>query len=130
VLITRYQVHVDDYRYGVYKSLCGAAVNGDITIGSHLAPEGPTLAGFKVGNQNHEGILTKDQSARIHSCEKGTGCKCETAGNKTVLILPIITRDGDQEIRETGIGGGWGDLTHRPELHIEDEASIGKLLAL
>lgn len=99
-------------------------------MAQHLAPEGPALAGFKVGNHIQEGILTLDQDVRIHSCEKGTRCKCNAPNNNTVWIRPIITRLNGEEISEMGVGGGGGDLTGRPELELDSDVVIQQLMTL
>lgn len=59
------QVHVDDYRYGLYRAL----VNGV----EPKAPEAAKLMGFNFGNRYQEGCLT-DRQTRLHSCERGTRC--------------------------------------------------------
>ena len=60
------QVHVDDYRYKLYRAL--AAGEGI------KAEEAARLFGYKCGNHTQEGCLTERQS-RLHSCEQGTGCE-------------------------------------------------------
>ena len=67
---------------------------------------------------------------RIHSCEKGTECKCYAASHKIVWIRPIITRTAGHEIGEIGVGGGGGDLTGRGELLLDSETAIRDLMAL
>lgn len=60
------QVHVDDYRYKLYRALA--------TGEEPRAPEAARLFGYKFGNHMQEGCLTRNQS-RLHSCEQGTGCE-------------------------------------------------------
>lgn len=62
------QIHVDEYKHGVYKSLRRSD--------EAKAPEAFKLVGTHVGNTYQEGCLTKHSTdrCRIHSCEKGTGC--------------------------------------------------------
>ncbi|TGO33219.1 hypothetical protein BHYA_0259g00010 [Botrytis hyacinthi] len=101
------QIHVDKYKYKLYQSL---RQDGSDDQSRFLAPEGPVLVGYIVGNGPQEGCLTTDKSVRIHSCEKGMGCSAYGEDN-IVLIRPFIARGPDGvEIAEVGIGGGWGDL--------------------
>lgn len=106
------QIHVDDYKLGVYKSL-------RVTIGDneflHLSPEAPALTGFTRGNDVIDGILTQDYSVRLHSCEKGTHCPRMKKGN-VVFITPIVTHLSDEnDLLDIGIGGGGGDLEQLEE---------------
>ena len=61
-------------------------------------------------NDQQDGCLTSDISAKIHSCEKGN--YCETVKNSSVVwIQPIIAHlpDGVDMI-EAGAGGGTDDV--------------------
>jgi hypothetical protein len=66
------QVHVDDYRYGLYRSLMSGV--------EPKAQEARQLIGFQCGNHFQQGCLTDEQS-RLHSCEKGTECEIWSKGN-------------------------------------------------
>jgi DNA cross-link repair 1C protein len=121
------QVHVDSYKLRIYQSL-GGNLAGNSSIEPHLTREGPSLAGFKFGNQHHNGILTLDHSVKLHSCEKGTWCECNAANNTTVWIRPIIARVNGNDIIEKGIGGGAGDLTQRPELELHSDLIVQELM--
>jgi DNA cross-link repair 1C protein len=60
------QVHVDDYRYKLYRALAtGEGIK---------AEEAARLFGYNCGNHTQEGCLTRRQT-RVHSCEQGTGCE-------------------------------------------------------
>ena len=113
------QIHVDDYKYGLYKSL---AKTSDGNIPSQ---EGHALFGFKLGNHQHAGCLTRDISVRLHSCEPSTGCPAVNSPH-TVFITPVIHRSAAGEvIPELGAGGGGGDLAQVPkslELTQDDRA--------
>jgi len=103
--------------------------DGERLFGSHLTQEAPILAGYKVGNTDHSGILTLNNTVRLHSCEKGI--KCSHLGDQTVWIKPIITRTSSgQDICEIGIGGGGGDLNQRPEIELGSDAIIMQLMEL
>ncbi|KAI9744485.1 MAG: hypothetical protein M1818_002014 [Claussenomyces sp. TS43310] len=110
-------IHVDQYKLRLYQSL---------GVDSH---EGATLSGYRCGNTKQSGILTHDQGVRLHSCEKGI--RCAGIGSETVWIRPIITRTASgREVNETGIGGGGGDLTERPELQLGSSAALQQLMQL
>ncbi|KAK3705078.1 hypothetical protein LTR37_013445 [Vermiconidia calcicola] len=113
------QVHVDDYRYGIYRALA----NGS----EPKAPETVKLMGFHCGNHFQEGCLTSGQ-CRIHSCEKGTGC--EIWNKDFVRITPIISRHNGMEMAELGAGGGQGDLNQQHDLEVSDTGLVGQLMAL
>lgn len=109
---------MDNYKLRLYQSLRdGSSENS--SSGSFLTHDGPALAGYQCGNAHQAGCLTNDINVRIHSCEKGMYCK--TINEKTVWIRPIVTRTkAGAEVGETGVGGGLGDLTRRPELELDD----------
>ncbi|RYP76533.1 hypothetical protein DL771_001767 [Monosporascus sp. 5C6A] len=115
----RSRIHVDDYKLRIYKSLISATKSSDdrFPVLTHLAKEAPYLVGLTRGNSQQEGCLTRDEDARIHSCEKGTGCSVMTnIHNKPVVwIKPIVAhlKDG-QDVVEVGIGGGGDDLVEKP----------------
>lgn len=75
------QVHVDTYRYGLYRALA----NGS----EPRAPESSKLMGFNFGNHAQQGCLTDRDSCRIHSCERGTGCP--VFSSKSSLSSPLRT---------------------------------------
>jgi hypothetical protein len=66
------QVHVDDYRYGLYRALANGL--------EPKALEARPLIGFQCGNHFQKGCLT-DEQARLHSCERGTECEIWSKGN-------------------------------------------------
>jgi len=121
---------VDKYKLGLYRSLRGNSITngGKDFSGPALSYEGSILAGYKCGNEDKEGILTHDQTVRLHSCEKATACSALNERN-VVWIRPIICRNGNNEVAEVGTGGGGGDLTQNPELEL-DETSIRMFLQL
>lgn len=87
----------------------------------HLSPEAPALTGYACGNQFRPGILTRDETARIHSCEKGTRCVTMARGN-VVWITPIVTHlSSTSDMAEIGIGGGLDDLENKDELVLSPE---------
>lgn len=87
----------------------------------HLSPEAPALTGFARGNQFQPGLLTNDDSVRLHSCEKGTRCSTmEKRG--IVFISPIVAHlSAASDMAEVGIGGGGGDLEQENELVLSPE---------
>nr|POF17067.1 isoform 4 of protein artemis [Quercus suber] len=133
------QIHVDEYRFGLYRALAASDE-------ACKAPEAAVFAGHFYGNHHQAGILTDRQDSRLHSCEKGTACEIWTQGESSYLantmdteadgdidfvrITPIITRHNGLEIEELGAGGGKGDLDQRFELEIGDQSAIEKLITL
>jgi hypothetical protein len=126
------KIHVDKYKLGIYESLRGTPdtkdPSGKYSSGPFLAHEGPALAGWKCGNTPQVGCLTSDPEARIHSCEKESGCP--SLNNKTVWIRPIVARTEHGEIAEVGVGGGGGDLTGQPQLEVDSTYDIEEFLAM
>ena len=122
-------VHLDRYRYSIYASLGGRSYD----VSGALQPaEISAFSGFSVGNTKHASILTRDDSARLHSCERGAGCwstNPEYAEN-LVHIKPIISRHEGRAMFEAGLGGGQGDLDQIHELELGDAEAIEKLIAL
>ncbi|UJO16386.1 uncharacterized protein CLAFUR5_04662 [Fulvia fulva] len=113
------QIHVDDYRYELYKSL--------FKNDSMPAPEAFKLIGAKCGNHIQEGCLSTQQH-RIHSCEKGTGC---SVWNKNfVRITPIISRHEGRDMPELGAGGGHGDLNQHHALDVDNEAVVSAMMQI
>ncbi|RYP06497.1 hypothetical protein DL765_009464 [Monosporascus sp. GIB2] len=104
----------------IYRSLIPATKSTDdrFPVLTHLAKEAPYLVGFTRGNSQQEGCLTSNEDARIHSCEKGTGCSVmANIHNKPVVwIKPIVAhlKDG-QDVVEVGIGGGGDDLVEKSD---------------
>ncbi|SMQ45167.1 unnamed protein product [Zymoseptoria tritici ST99CH_3D7] len=117
------QIHVDQFKYGVYRSLGGSA-NGTI------APEYFKLITSHYGNHEQKGCLATgdDDKHQLHSCEQGTGCSIWS--KQFVRITPIISRHNGQSMREPGAGGGDGDLTLRHELEFQDAVEFGQLMEL
>ncbi|KAK8173337.1 beta-lactamase-like protein [Phyllosticta citrichinensis] len=116
-------VHLDDYRWGLYKSL--GTIDGSLPQATEAAP----LVGFHLGNHKRDGCLTPDPNGRLHSCERGAGCPTVDAAtnddNVVVRIFPIVKRLPDgAEVAELGLGGGKGDLDLAHELEAPDDPSI------
>jgi hypothetical protein len=120
------KIHLDPYRWRLYKSLQ--------TKESDLSPrESAYLCGYKLGNHERSGCLTRDPDARIHSCEHGSGCPyIDSEGNNEVIyIMPVVTRCEDGlEIREMGVGGGKGDINTAQEIEFQDKPTFEALLEL
>ncbi|KAH7086245.1 beta-lactamase-like protein [Paraphoma chrysanthemicola] len=139
------RIHLDDYRARIYGSLStldkkqlrevGLNVQSDNKslreFGLEIR-EAPALCGFRNGNHIQPGCLTSRESVRIHSCERGMGCRVmDRDANATIVhIIPIITRSNGIEIAELGAGGGKGDLDQKEELETGDIAELGKLMEL
>ncbi|OAL35746.1 hypothetical protein AYO20_04896 [Fonsecaea nubica] len=120
--ILQSRIHVDEYQLRLFS-------NGAEDTGSN---DSAALTGFTVGNSLLPGCLSRDNTARIHSCEPGLECHSEIKRMKnTKWITPIISRLKDgTEIRELGAGGGARDLYPTSELKVEDQASVQQLLGL
>ncbi|RYP93099.1 hypothetical protein DL770_000756 [Monosporascus sp. CRB-9-2] len=129
----RSKIHVDDYKLRIYKSLISATKSTDdrFPVHTHLAKEAPYLVGFTRGNSHQEGCLTRNEDARIHSCEKGTGCSVmANIRNKPVVwIKPIVAhlKDG-QDMVEVGIGGGGDDLVEKSDQQDLTPGEIKRLI--
>lgn len=92
------------------------------------SPYGPALCGFKCANTAKPGFLTNNQSVRLHSCEKGTGCSVFFDQN-VVYIVPIISRDSHGVgIPELGAGGGGRDLTQAHQIEVNDPKTADELM--
>jgi DNA cross-link repair 1C protein len=127
-VLTILKIHVDQYKFGLFKALRGGSTPTSQTQ-SALSYDASVLAGYKCGNREHPGILTLNENVRLHSCEKGTGC--QTVNNSNIVwIRPIITRIDGEDVNEMGIGGGGGDLQQQRELEIEDVEDVQKLMNL
>ena len=112
------QVHVEDYKLGLYSRIPATHhSNDDTSLGS--------LTGFQVGNHHVPGCLTSDRTARIHSCEPGTTCHAElTKSGRVIWITPIISRSKEGLVlREPGAGGSGFGSTHQSEIEIDNIAS-------
>ncbi|KAI1125573.1 artemis protein [Nemania abortiva] len=123
------KIHVDGYKMRVFESLVTKPKDNRWAAQTHLAKEAPALVGFTCGNSPHEGCLTRDENARIHSCEKGMGCS--VMENKPVVwIRPIVThlKDG-RDVMEVGLGGGGEDLTQATTLTPETILEILQLIS-
>ncbi|KUI73367.1 Protein artemis [Cytospora mali] len=115
------KIHVDDYKMKVYESLRVRVGDDDYM---HLSPEAPALTGFSCGNTLHPGYLTRDPTARLHSCEKGAGCPTmrKLSTSDVVWIMPIIAHlPNKEDMVETGIGGGADDLEEKEEVLLTPE---------
>ncbi|KAI8933852.1 hypothetical protein NX059_009551 [Plenodomus lindquistii] len=141
----RSRVHVDDYKARIYGSLSALDRKQLSESGLHVSSdnrtlresgqeirEAPALCGFRNGNHIQPGCLTSQETVRIHSCERGMGCRImDQVDNANVVhIVPIITRTKDAEIAELGAGGGQGDLVQKEELETSDMANIHQLMEL
>ncbi|KAF2430179.1 hypothetical protein EJ08DRAFT_679454 [Tothia fuscella] len=120
------QIHLDRYRWGIYKSLRRTAE------GAPQCEEAPPLVGFELGNHRMEGCLTNKPNVQLHSCERGTNCPViDNNDNNVVRIVPIVTRLANgTEVHEMGIGGGKGDLNEKFELELDDAGILGALFQL
>ncbi len=124
-------VHVDQYKIGLYESLCQQPKRdaGPESSPVYLAPEAPALIGHKYGNNYQKGCLTLDPNVRLHSCEKGM--RCPALNKNTVFITPILARGTNGvELLELGAGGGAGDLEQKPELEIENDVFVQKIVEM
>ncbi|KGQ06797.1 hypothetical protein BBAD15_g7885 [Beauveria bassiana D1-5] len=99
-------IHVDEYKMRIYTSLSSK-------IGDHRFA---SLTGYMCGNAWHPGCLTTDESARLHSCEKGNLCSVASQPN-VVKIQPIVAHLANgTDIAEAGVGGGGNDFQRDAEL--------------
>ncbi|KAI1341139.1 hypothetical protein F5Y15DRAFT_25527 [Xylariaceae sp. FL0016] len=118
------KIHVDQYKMDVYRSLATKANDNRWATQTHLAKEAPFLVGFTCGNNQQKGCLTLDNSVRLHSCEKDSGCTVVETG-PVVWIQPIVThlKDG-KDVMEVGLGGGGDDLEQGTALSPNDILSL------
>lgn len=115
-------VHVDEYQMGLFGSIVEDSKDG------YGMFEGPPLVGFKIGNDFQPGLLSRNSSTRLHSCEPGMSCHQKLKDKNVVWITPIISRLPDgTELLELGAGGGGGDLYQAPELELTDELTLHNL---
>jgi hypothetical protein len=139
------RIHLDAYRARIYGSLSSLerkqlrevglnvpADNKSLRDSGLEIREAPALCGFKNGNHIQPGCLTSRESVRIHSCERGMGCRVidHDKEAKVVHIIPIVTRSHGVEIAELGAGGGKGDMDQKEELETGDIATTSKLMEL
>lgn len=118
------QIHLDRYRWGLYKSLI-------TSNGFPQCLEAPALVGFQLGNHRKNSCLTSLPTVRLHSCEKGISCPAIEGNPGVVRIIPIVTRLKDgTEIAEAGIGGGKGDMDQIHELETNDPTAVDQLMQL
>jgi DNA cross-link repair 1C protein len=120
------KIHLDTYRWRLYQSL--QTSSGDLST-----RESPYLCGYKLGNHDRSGCLTRDPSVRIHSCEHGGGCAYMDRGGdgEVVHIVPILTRyENGVDVRELGAGGGKGDMDTAQKIELQDEPAYEALLEL
>lgn len=118
MLLKAPQVHVDNYKLRLYRSLRGDSCRENEGSVPPVSYEGPVLVGYKCGNNHQAGCLTGDRNVRIHSCDKGM--RCSSMNKNTVWIRPIITRTTNgSEIGEIGVAGGADDLIQKPELELD-----------
>ncbi|KAF1812531.1 hypothetical protein P152DRAFT_514162, partial [Eremomyces bilateralis CBS 781.70] len=117
------RIHLDKYRYNLYTSVSKASI---------ATNEAPCLAGYRLGNHEVEGCLTRTtDGVRIHACEIGMdscAIRKKLDSGEVVGIVPIISRiDEGSEILEVGAGGGIGDLDQEAEGNLEVELDAGSL---
>lgn len=67
----RTSIHVDDYKYGVYKAVADSK--------DPKSEDGHKMIGYYCGNHFQQGCLTRSNT-RLHSCERGTGCDVSERG--------------------------------------------------
>lgn len=124
------KIHVDDYKFRMYRSLIGRKGIRRFDGMYSLCPEASALAGHMCGNTQLDGCLTQDISARIHSCEKGVYCET-ILKNPVVWIQPIVSHiPGQDDIVELGVGGGAYDLQKDVELEVPSEADVKPIIEL
>ncbi len=112
----------------MFRSLVARHPDKRFAPSSHLSAEAPGLVGFMCGNTYHPGCLTRDDTVRLHSCEKGNYCATVKNG-PVVWISPIITRlPNGQNVAEMGVGGGGDDLKREAELDYLSPEDVGTLL--
>ncbi|KAB8748972.1 hypothetical protein FH972_026523 [Carpinus fangiana] len=120
-------VHLDAYRYRLYTSVANTRHMGP----GLEAKEASVLCGHQVSNDFRAGILTRDESVRLHSCEKRSGCwvlaALATGDPRVVDITPIVSRHEGTDIHEFGAGGGKGDLDQNHELDLADPTAVSRL---
>lgn len=119
-------VHLDRYRYGVYTSISNSCGPGLET------PDAALFCGHGVGNKTQKGILTRDEGARLHSCEQGSGCPIlgVEPSRPVVSIKPVVSRSETGVIAEVGLGGGKGDLDQLHQVNIADRQAVEQLKLL
>ncbi|KAF8416498.1 beta-lactamase-like protein, partial [Tirmania nivea] len=101
-------IHVDRYQHRLFRSIKGKSTSA----------QGPYLNGFAFGNSAIEGRLTNNPECRFHSCDRKLECP-GLQGKTVVYIVPIITRVGNVEVQEVGIGQG--DLEPHSELPLHSD---------
>ncbi|KAK0629044.1 beta-lactamase-like protein [Bombardia bombarda] len=122
------QIHVDEYKMRIYSSLVVKVPDSRLGGQFYLSPEAAGLVGFMCGNTHHPGCLTVDESARLHSCEKGNYCS-KIQNSSVVWIQPVIAHLPDgQNMAEVGVGGGGDDLECDVELDYFLPTEIDSLL--
>ncbi|OAL47259.1 hypothetical protein IQ07DRAFT_682730 [Pyrenochaeta sp. DS3sAY3a] len=139
------RIHLDDYRAGIYGSLSTLDKGQLRNVGLNVPTENkflrdsgleireaPALCGFKNGNHAQPGCLTSEEGVRIHSCERGMGCRVVDGDTNAeiVHIIPIISRANGMDMLELGAGGGQGDLDLKEELETGDSIHVAKLMEL
>ncbi len=88
------------------------------------------LFGFQLGNRPQSGCLTDDHEARLHICERGTGCPVLDQDD-VVYITPVVSRSITGEIvPEMGAGGGAADLLQSHELDLDSSQDVLTLTRL
>jgi hypothetical protein len=128
ILTDRQQIHVDEYKMRVYKSLVSKVGNERHGNQLHFASEAPSLVGFMCGNTQHEGCLTLKEQVRLHSCEKGNYCSI-VQNSPVVWIRPIVAHlPNGQDITEIGVGGGGDDLERDAELDFLSRDEVQELI--
>ncbi|KAJ2970057.1 hypothetical protein NQ176_g8363 [Zarea fungicola] len=110
------QIHVDEYKMGIYTSLSSKPGDPRFAADSYFDPLAPALTGYTCGNARLPGCLTSNTHVRLHSCEKGNICSVASQPN-VVKIQPIVAHLADgTDLVEAGVGGGGNDFQRDAEL--------------
>ena len=95
-----------------------------------LPQDGAALCGFKLWGHSHDGCLTDNPLARLHSCDLGLDCEALDRPN-IVFITPVLTRDANgQNVKELGINEGSGEHVQAHEIDISNTESAIRLMEL
>jgi len=113
----------------IYSSLMIKAGTDRFSSHLQLSPEAPALAGFVCGNSHHPGCLTRDETVRLHSCEKGNYCSTIQNG-PVVWLQPIVAHLPGGDLAELGVGGGGADLEREAEFNFLAPDDISMILQM
>ncbi|KAG5978286.1 hypothetical protein E4U55_006299 [Claviceps digitariae] len=116
------KIHVDAYKFRIFRSLNTRSADSHLTIGA------AALNGHMCGNSQHPGCLTSDQDVRIHSCEKDNMCSVAKKPG-VVSIRPVVFRlPNGESVMEAGVGGGGKDFSREAELDWDANNDIEEFL--